>query len=69
MPNIKVEMVAGRTIEQKRALAKKLTEAFIEVAGGKPDSVQVVFVEFEKQNWSKAGQLFSDRDAPPATST
>lgn len=69
MPNIKVEMVAGRTIEQKRALAKKLTEAFIEVAGGKPDSVQVLFIEFDKQNWSKAGQLFSDRDAPPAAST
>jgi 4-oxalocrotonate tautomerase len=62
MPTIRVEMFAGRTYEQKQALAKKLTEAFTEAAGGRPEAVHVLFFEVEKQHWAVAGELFSDRD-------
>lgn len=63
MPIIKVEMFAGRTKEQKRELARRLTETFIEVAGGRPEGVHLIFVDVSKDDWSVAGQLCSDRDA------
>lgn len=61
MPMIKVEMFAGRTAEQKRALAEKLTDAFVEAAGGTRESVQVVLVDVEKSNWAAGGVLYSDK--------
>jgi len=63
MPIIRVEMFAGRTLDQKRALAKALTEAFVSTAGSTPASVQIVFVDVEKSDWAVAGTLYSD---PPA---
>ncbi len=63
MPIIKVEMFAGRTLEQKRELGRSLTDAFIEAAGGKRESVHVIFTEVAKEDWSVAGELCSDREA------
>ena len=37
MPIIRVEMFAGRTEEQKRALVKELTDGFVRTAGGDPE--------------------------------
>ncbi len=61
MPMIRVEMFAGRTAEQKRALVKELTDAFVRTAGGTPESVQIVLSDVEKGDWASAGQLFSDK--------
>lgn len=61
MPMIRVEMFAGRTAEQKRALVKELTEAFVRAAGGTPESVQIVLTDVEKENWAGAGVLYSDK--------
>jgi 4-oxalocrotonate tautomerase len=62
MPIIKVEMFAGRSKEQKRKLGRMLTDAFIEAAGGKPESVHVIFSDIAKDDWSVAGELCSDRE-------
>lgn len=63
MPMIKVEMFPGRTAEQKREFAKAVTESFVTICGGTPQSVQVVFQEVEKGDWSVAGALASDAPA------
>ncbi|WP_424135654.1 4-oxalocrotonate tautomerase [Roseomonas chloroacetimidivorans] len=69
MPMIHVEMFAGRTAEQKRALAKALTEAFVATAGGTPQSVQVVMVDVARSDWAVGGELFSEmQPAAPAQS-
>jgi 4-oxalocrotonate tautomerase len=60
MPMIRVEMYPGRSVEQKRAFAKAVTESFVQICGSTPQSVQVVFVEVEKSDWATAGQLASD---------
>jgi 4-oxalocrotonate tautomerase len=60
MPMIRVEMFAGRTVEQKRALVRKLTDAFVETCGGVPDSVWVVIEDVEKENWGFGGRLAVD---------
>ena len=66
MPTIRVELFAGRSVEQKRALAVALTEATVRTLGGSPDGVDVVFHDVERHDWATAGQLWSDRSPPPA---
>ncbi len=65
MPTIHVEMFAGRTVDQKRALAAALTEAVVKTIGGSPEAVDVIFRDVERHDWATAGQLWSDK-APPA---
>jgi phenylpyruvate tautomerase PptA (4-oxalocrotonate tautomerase family) len=45
MPRVRVEWLAIRTQEQREALARRITEAVVEVAGVRPDQVTVVFDE------------------------
>ncbi len=45
MPTIRVELFAGRTLEQKRALAQALTEATVRTLGGSADAVDVIFCD------------------------
>ncbi len=61
MPVIRIEMFPGRTAEQKRALASRVTEAFIETAGGKPESVHVLISEIAQDHWAVGGELCSER--------
>lgn len=61
MPMIRVEMYPGRTPEQKRALVKALTEAFVSTAGGHAQGVQVILSEVEKSAWATGGVLASDK--------
>ena len=60
MPMIKVELLSGRSHEQKQNLVKALTDAFCETAGGVPESVQIILTDVDKENWSTAGKLLSD---------
>ncbi|MGI9421226.1 MAG: 2-hydroxymuconate tautomerase [Geminicoccaceae bacterium] len=60
MPVIRVEMFEGRTKEQKRALAKELTAAFVNTAGGAPEQVHIVMTDVAKDDWAVAGKLSSD---------
>jgi 4-oxalocrotonate tautomerase len=68
MPVIQVDMFAGRTVEKKRELVKALTNAFVSVTGGKPQSVQVILRDIDKHDWGVAGTLCSDAQPEPAAS-
>ena len=69
MPTIHVQLFAGRTVDQKRALARALTDATVATLGGKPDSIDVVFTDVEKHDWATGGELWSDKLTPPPLST
>lgn len=60
MPVIRVNMFKGRTVEQKRELAKVLTDGFVKVCGGKAESVWVIFEDTDKSDWAMGGDLCSD---------
>lgn len=60
MPMIRVEMFEGRTTEQKRAFAKAITDAFVTICQGTPQSVHVVYADVAKSDWAVAGRLASD---------
>ena len=61
MPTIRVELLEGRTTEQKTALVKALTQAVVESLGSKPDSVDVVLFDIPRQNWATGGVQWSER--------
>jgi 4-oxalocrotonate tautomerase len=65
MPTIRVELFAGRTVEQKRALAQALTEATVRTLGGSADGVDVLFFDIERQDWATGGVLWADKTAAP----
>ena len=61
MPTIRVEMMEGRTPEQKRNLVKALTEAVVETLGGKADSVDVLLYDIKRSDWATGGELWSEK--------
>ncbi len=66
MPSIRIEMFEGRSVEQKRVLAKELTEATVRALGVPADSVDIIMFDIPKHDWATAGTLWSERKpAPP----
>ena len=61
MPTIKVELLEGRTPEQKTALVKALTQAVVDSLGSKPESVDVLLFDLPRQNWATGGIQWSER--------
>ena len=61
MPIIHVQLWEGRTVEQKRELAAKLTADIVEIAKVPQQSVVVTFSDFAKSDWAEAGMLASDK--------
>jgi 4-oxalocrotonate tautomerase len=61
MPMIRVEMYSGRTLEQKRAIARALTDALCATADCAPQSVQVILCDVDKSDWASAGVLAVDK--------
>jgi 4-oxalocrotonate tautomerase len=61
MPEIYVHAVEGRSVEQKRALVKDITEAVVKHFKVAPEAVMVEIVESSRDNKAKGGVLFSER--------
>jgi 4-oxalocrotonate tautomerase len=61
MPELTVNMVEGRTLEQKRELARRLTEVVVEVLKVDSSAVLVTFYENRREDKAKGGVLFLDR--------
>lgn len=61
MPVITVQMLQGRSTDQKRAIAEALTDALVRSAGVKPESVTVVLQELPRDGWATAGRLMADQ--------
>ncbi|MGR4069716.1 4-oxalocrotonate tautomerase family protein [Halomonas sp. LR3S48] len=62
MPIVTIQQFP-RELAQKRELARRITDAFIEVYGVPEQSVQVFFSEVDGENWAKAGMMGCDRSA------
>lgn len=55
MPLIQVTMVKGRTVEQKHALIKELTEAAMRAVDAPQQNVRVAIYEIDGDNWGIGG--------------
>ena len=60
MPHVTINMLKGRTLEQKRQMAKDITAAIVKTVGCPESAVQIQFNEADAENLAQAGKLFSD---------
>jgi 4-oxalocrotonate tautomerase len=60
MPIITVELLAGRTVAQKRELVEVLTRETARIVGSSPASIFVVIEDVAKENWGSGGKLLAD---------
>ena len=60
MPTYHVEMMEGRTLEQKKKLVAEITRVSVEVLGGAADSVDVIITDIKRENWATGGKLWSE---------
>lgn len=60
MPIVTIQQFP-RSVEHKRELAKRITEAFVEVYEAKPESVQVFFSEVDGERWARGGVMGCDQ--------
>ena len=61
MPIVTIELLEGRTIEQKREMTRRITEVITEVTNVKPELVLINFYDLKKENHAVAGQLYLDK--------
>ena len=61
MPLIQVTMLEGRTADQKRRLAQRLTDAMVEEAGARREAIVVAFHEVSKESYASGGVLIADK--------
>ncbi|HXW92355.1 MAG TPA: 2-hydroxymuconate tautomerase [Terriglobales bacterium] len=61
MPLVQITMLSGRTTEQKRRLAQRITDALVEEAGARREAVVVAFHEVSKENYASGGVLLADQ--------
>jgi len=61
MPHLQVQHLAGRSTEQKRELARELTDAYARVTGVKPEKIWVTFQDVAAEDWAVSGALIADQ--------
>ena len=57
MPIVTIEWYEGRSAEQKRELAEKLTELMVEVGKTEREHVWVRFVDSPRSEWAMGGEI------------
>lgn len=60
MPNITVELLKGRTIEQRREFVKRVTDDAVECLNARRESVRILLVEIEPSDVANGGVFKAD---------
>jgi 4-oxalocrotonate tautomerase len=61
MPMVQVTLLQGRTADQKRKLAQRITDALVEEAGAAREGVMIAFNEVTKESYASGGVLIADK--------
>ena len=60
MPFAQIQMMEGRSEDQKRAVIEKVTAALVEAVGAPIETVRVIITEIPKAHWGIAGKSAKD---------
>jgi 4-oxalocrotonate tautomerase len=60
MPEVVVYALGGRSVDQKRALCKEITDAVVKNYNVTAEAVVITIVESAKEDKAKGGVLFSE---------
>jgi 4-oxalocrotonate tautomerase len=61
MPLVQITMLQGRTVDQKRKIALRITDAMVEEAGARREAIVVTFLEVSKESYASGGELMADK--------
>ena len=61
MPHVQITWVEGRTPEQKRKIAERITDVLIEDGRAKRENIHVAFHDVAATNYAEAGVLVADQ--------
>jgi 4-oxalocrotonate tautomerase len=61
MPLVQITLLKGRTVEQKRKVAERITQVMVEDAKATKEAVVVTFVEVTREDYASAGVLLADK--------
>lgn len=61
MPEVIIELAEGRSVDQKRALVRDITDAVVRNCNVPADAVTVIIHENPRTDKAKGGVLFSER--------
>lgn len=57
MPIVQIDMIKGRTVEQKKEMVKRVTEAISETVNCPKDAVSIIIRDMEYENYGSGGKL------------
>ena len=57
MPIVHIELLEGRTAEQKEALVKDVTEAIVKNTGAQIENVHIVISDMKKGDYAVGGKM------------
>lgn len=61
MPIVQIDLLEGRTLDQKRLLVEKVTQAIVESTGAPAENISIIIRDMARENYAKAGKLASDK--------
>lgn len=61
VPNVTIEWLQGRSVDQKRKVIAGITDLLVDVADARREAVQVTFIDMSKEDWGRGGLLGIDR--------
>jgi 4-oxalocrotonate tautomerase len=61
MPLVQITLLEGRTADQKRKIAKRITDVLVEEAGTRREAVVIAFHEVSKESYASGGELIIDK--------
>nr|WP_258393733.1 2-hydroxymuconate tautomerase family protein [Halomonas sp. SL1] len=67
MPNVNIQLIEGRSAEQKEALIEKITAACVEAIDCTPESVRIVLSDIAPQDFGLSGESVAKRRADQDT--
>ena len=64
MPIVQITMLQGRTADQKRKLAERITDALVEEVGARGEAIVIAFHEVAKESYASGGELIIAKTPP-----
>ena len=61
MPMVQITMLEGRTTDQKRKIAKRITDALVEEGGARREAIAIAFHEVARESYASGGELMTDK--------
>ncbi len=61
MPLIQITLLKGRTTEQKRRIAERVTDVLVEEANTNREGVVVTFFDVDTDSYARGGVLMLDK--------